>query len=358
MDPSLPAVFGAGALSFASPCVLPMVPIYLATLSGASMSTLTQDPPRGRLVLRASAFALGLAVPFVLLGLAASSAGRAFASHRATLTLAGGALVILFGLKQLRLLSIPWLERDVRPGLDRVDAERGVLGALLFGAAFGLGWTPCVGPVLGAVLTWTAQSNTSSLRGALTLGVYAAGLALPLVVAGAFAPTAMRAARRLARHAVWIERASGLALVLTGIWLVTQQSPASAVIARTEAAPAPAPCAEASVGCGLPSVAAAPNGARLTGAGVVEFMRRDCPACASMAPAVRAAERRCGVTVRRVVVDDPEGMAQARAVGVLGVPTFVGLDARGAEVTRFVGVHPEATLIQVIEDLEGRRCGG
>ena len=356
MDPSLPAVFGAGALSFASPCVLPMVPIYLATLSGSSVASLSGDAPRGRLVLRALAFALGLAVPFVLLGMAASSAGRSFASHRNALSIAGGALVIGFGLKQLGVLRIPWLERDVRPGLSRVDVDRGWLGAVLFGAAFGVGWTPCVGPVLGAVLTWTAQSNTSSLRGALTLGVYAAGLALPLVVAGAFAPTAMRAARRLARHAVWIERASGLALVLTVLWLVTQQSPASAVIARSEAAPAP--CAEASVGCGLPAVAAASNGARLTGVGVVEFMRRDCPACAAMAPAVRAAEQRCGVTVRRVVVDDPEGMAQARAVGVLGVPTFVGLDARGAEVTRFVGVHPEATLVQVIEDLEGRRCGG
>lgn len=331
-----------------------MVPIYLATLSGASVATLSRDPPRARLVLRALAFALGLTVPFVLLGLAASSAGRLLTAHRTSLAIGGGALVILLGLKQLRVLSVPWLERDVRPGLERVRPDRGLLGALFFGAAFGLGWTPCVGPVLGAVLTYTAQSNTSALRGALTLAAYAAGLALPLVLAGAFAPTALRALRRVARHTVWVERASGAALVLTGLWLVAQQGALGAAAPRPEAAPTP--CAEASVGCGLPTVAPASGRAPLAGRGVVEFTRRDCPACASMAPTVRNAERRCGVTVRRVVVDEPEGMAQARAVGVLGVPTFVGLDARGGEVTRFVGVHPEATLVQVIEDLEGRRC--
>ena len=355
MEPSLPAVFSAGVLSFASPCVLPMVPIYLATLSGATVSALSQDPPRGRLVLRASAFALGLAVPFVLLGLAASGAGRLLAAHRASLAIAGGALVILFGLKQLRVLNIPWLERDVRPGLDRVRAEGGLLGALLFGAAFGLGWTPCVGPVLGAVLTWTAQANASPLRGALTLAVYAAGLALPLIVAGAFAPTALRALRRVARHAIWVERVSGLALVLSGIWLITQQGVAPSVVSRSEAAAAP--CAEAAVGCGLPGVASAEGVAAPTGAGVVEFVRRDCPACERMAPVVRAAERRCAVAVRRVLVDEPEGMAQARAAGVLGVPTFVGRDAHGGEVARLVGVHPESTLVQLIEERGGRRCG-
>ena len=355
MEPSLPAVFGAGVLSFASPCVLPMVPIYLVTLSGVSVSALSQDPPRARLMLRASAFALGLAVPFVLLGLAASGAGRLLAAHRSSLAIAGGALVILFGLKQLRVLSIPWLERDVRPGLERVRAERGLLGALFFGAAFGLGWTPCVGPVLGAVLTWTAQANASPLRGALTLAVYAAGLALPLVVAGAFAPTALRALRRVARHAIWVERVSGAALVLSGLWLVTQQGAAPTVVSQSEAAASP--CAEASAGCGLPGVAPAMNGASLAGEGLVEFVRRDCPACASMAPIVRTVERRCGVSVRRVVVDEPDGMAQARSAGVLGVPTFVGRDPRGGEFRRLVGVHPEATLVRLIEDHEGRRCG-
>ena len=161
MDTSLPAIFGAGVLSFASPCVLPMVPIYLATLAGVSTSSLTDAPPRGRLMARAAAFSAGLSVPFVLLGLAASTVGRAMLTHRAEAALAGGALVVLMGLRQVGALRLSWLERDVRPGLDRVPAGRGLASAALFGAAFGLGWTPCVGPVLGTVLTWTAQSTTT-----------------------------------------------------------------------------------------------------------------------------------------------------------------------------------------------------
>jgi len=336
-----------------------MVPIYLATLAGGSVSSLAESPPRGRLVLRASSFALGLAVPFVVLGMAASAAGRALADHRAALSLAGAALIVLLGLKQLGAVRIAALDRDVRPGLDRVRTD-GFVGAFLFGAAFGVGWTPCVGPVLGAVLTWTAQAGASPARGALMLGTYALGIALPLVVAGAFAPAALRAVRKWGRGAVWFERASGAALVLTGLWIVSQQLPIASpsTAAAAPVAPHAAPCADAAVGCGLPAVegaADAPAGPRV---GVVEFVRRDCPACRAMAPEVSHAERACGVTVRRVVVDEPAGMAEARAARVIGVPTLVGYSRQGAEVGRLVGVQPRALLVQVIEDLEGRRCGG
>jgi cytochrome c-type biogenesis protein len=359
MEPSLPAVFGAGVLSFASPCVLPMVPIYLATLAGASVSSLSAEPPRSRLVMRAASFALGLAVPFVLLGMAASVAGRALSAHRGTLSLVGAAVIVLLGLKQLRVLKVSALDRDVRPGLERVRTD-GFVGAFLFGAAFGVGWTPCVGPVLGAVLTWTAQAGSSPARGALTLGVYALGIALPLILAGAFAPAALRAVRRWGRGAPWFERASGLALVATGLWIGAQNLPAPALPTNT---PAPvvasaAGCADTAVGCGLPAVAARAGATTVSRRGVVEFVRHDCPACAAMAPEVRQAERDCRVAVRRVLVDDPAGMAEARAAGVLGVPTFIGYDPSGREVTRFVGAQPRALLVQVIEDLEGRRCGG
>lgn len=359
MEPSLPAVFGAGVLSFASPCVLPMVPIYLATLAGGSVASLTEDPPRGKLIARASAFAMGLSVPFVLLGMTASTLGRALSAHRGTLSLAGGALLVLFALRALGILRVGWLERDARPGLSRLEGRGGLFGAFLFGAAFGLGWTPCVGPVLGAVLTWTAQAGADPARGALTLGVYAMGIALPLVIAGAFAPTALRAVRRLAKRAVWIERATGLALAATGLWLIAQNLPTRPEApAITAAATAPAPCANETTGCGL-GAHTGPAGERVAArAGVVEFVRRDCAACAAMAPVVRAAEQRCGVTIHRVTVDDAHGMATARAHGVVGVPTFVAFDAQGSEVTRFVGVHPQELVEQTLTELTGRRCGG
>lgn len=359
MEPSLPAVVGAGVLSFASPCVLPMVPIYLAALAGQSVSSLAETPPRARLVLRAASFALGLSVPFIVLGMAASTAGRALAGHRGALSLGGALLIGLFGIKQLGLLRLSTLDRDLRPALDRVKTN-GVPGAFLFGAAFGIGWTPCVGPVLGAVLTWTAQASTSPARGALLLAAYAFGIALPLVVAGAFAPTALRAIRRWRHRAVWFERASGLALVFTGLWIVSQQLPVGAgmAVATPSAVSQVAPCGDAAVRCGMPAVAPSVRVDVAPRAGMVEFVRRDCPACAAMAEELRRAERVCGVSVRRVLVDEPEGMAEARAARVVGVPTFVGYDRRGVEVGRLVGVQPYTLLLRVIEDLEGRRCGG
>ncbi len=212
------AIFAAGLLTFASPCILPLVPVYLALLGGASAGAQGGHRP-ARPFVAAIAFVLGLSLVFVLLGLAASAAGRALVAHRTLLLQLGGLAVFLFGLKLLGVLQVPWLDREVRGRL--VASGGGFASSFVLGATFALGWTPCVGPVLGSVLTLAAAVGGSSWAGALLLATYAAGLALPLLVAAAVAPLALRLVRRLQKAMRPLQLATGALLAATGLLLIT-----------------------------------------------------------------------------------------------------------------------------------------
>lgn len=369
MDYSLPAVFGAGLLTFASPCVLPLAPVYLSLLGGTSVTDLKAGrAPRGRLVAAGSAFAAGLSSVFVVLGMAASAAGRLVATHRMSLMLVGGVVTALFALRFLGLFRPRLVESERRPLLDRLGARAGLLGAFAFGVAFGVGWTPCIGPVLGAVLTYTAAQGASPLQGAMYLGAYAAGLSLPLVAAAAAAPWVLARLARLRSALPTLERVTGVALLAAAGWMLV--GPVSTLWARTSAREAGAVAGGAAAPCategeGVTCAAVVPVGARAAGAatalrgpGVVEFVSPRCTVCARMRPVVEGVERACGVHVQRVDVADPAGQAAAQQHGIVGVPTFVRVDATGAAVERWVGAQPEATLRDAVERAAGMNCAG
>jgi cytochrome c-type biogenesis protein len=247
MTLDLPGVFAAGLLTFLSPCVLPLVPLYLALLAGASAREIRAGARQGRLVATAVAFALGLAAVFVALGLAATAASRALSERRPALLAVGGVAIALLGLKQMGVLRLPFADRERRPLLERLRGGGSLGGAFAFGAAFALGWTPCVGPVLGAVLGYAASASSSPARGALLLGTYAAGLGAPLVAIAAMAPRALALLERVKPHLRKIELATGAVLVLFGALLATDRlSLVSMPSFRSGAAPvvssaAPAP---------------------------------------------------------------------------------------------------------------------
>lgn len=380
---SLLGIFGAGLLTFASPCILPLAPVYLGLLGGVSVGSREGRSRVGYTMLAATAFALGLSLVFVLMGMAATALGSALVRHRTLLLQLGGLLVFLFGLKSLGFLNIPWLEQDVRPGLARAKGGT-LLGAFALGAAFGLGWTPCVGPVLGSVLTFAATSTTSPLQGAGLLAAYSAGLSLPLVVGAAAAPLAMKAFQKAQRWMRPLQLATGGILVVVGLLLITDHmdllSPRTVspnpdvAVASAGSAPAAAgpscstaPSSAAAPSCGIGagteasgSPAQASQLPPADGAQMIEFVGRTCPVCLRMAPVVKAAERNCAgqVSVRRVEVDDAAGRALARRHGVVGVPTFLFLDSAGAEVARLVGEQPLKQIEQSLQVLTGAQCKG
>jgi cytochrome c-type biogenesis protein len=377
MPLDLPGLFAAGLLTFLSPCVLPLVPIYLGLLAGASVREVRGGGRRGRLVATATAFALGLGTVFVALGLAATAASRVLSEHRTLLLQASGAVVVVLGLRQLGVLRIPLLDRESRPLLERLRGGGSLLGAFGLGAAFSLGWTPCVGPVLGAVLTYAASAASSPAQGALQLAAYAAGVGAPLVAVAALAPRALALLDRLKPHLRKVELATGAVLVLFGALLASDRlawltpgghapGAGQAQAAGEACAAVPAPGGGATCAAPVPPAAGTPDlGAALAaelaakGPRVVELVSERCPVCERMEPVVAAAKHRCAGKHLRIDqhrVESAVGSALARRHAVRGVPTFLLLDESGAERSRLVGEQPLAALEQAMRDLTGGRC--
>jgi cytochrome c-type biogenesis protein len=221
----LPAMFialTAGVLSFLSPCVLPIVPPYLAYMSGVSMQAMTGEVrergARRRALTAALFFVLGLSTVFLFLGFAASAFGKVFLQNQILFTRIAGAVIIVFGLHFLGVFRIPILDREAR--MDAGDQGGSAFGAYVLGLAFAFGWTPCIGPQLGAILS-LAASEASMLRGTALLGVYAAGLGIPFLLVALFLDRAMGVMNRLKRHMRTIERVMGGLLVFVGVMMIT-----------------------------------------------------------------------------------------------------------------------------------------
>jgi cytochrome c-type biogenesis protein len=219
MLPALGVALLAGVLSFLSPCVLPIVPPYLAYMGGISMQDMTGDGrARRRAILPALFFVMGLSTVFLLLGFTASTMGHLFLRNAELFGQIAGAVVIVFGLHFLGIFRIPFLMREAR--LDAGDRGGSAFGAYVLGLAFAFGWTPCIGPVLGAILSMAATEATVA-RGTAMLGVYALGLGLPFLLAAVFVQRSMVIMTRIKRHMALIERIMGLMLLAVGIALLT-----------------------------------------------------------------------------------------------------------------------------------------
>ncbi|WP_069308110.1 cytochrome c biogenesis protein CcdA [Methylobrevis pamukkalensis] len=219
------AAFLAGLLSFVSPCVLPLVPPYLGFLAGATVEQLQGEgsedrAAQRRAVLVAVFFVLGFSTVFVSLGATASVVGQLLARHAATLAVVAGIAIIIMGLHFLGLFRIAFLYREARFTPKAVRA--GPLGAYVMGLAFAFGWTPCIGPILGAILT-VAGSRATAAEGAGLLAIYSAGLGVPFIVSAIFASGFLAAFRRYRSKLAVVEKAMGGVLVLTGLMFVTGQ---------------------------------------------------------------------------------------------------------------------------------------
>ncbi len=217
--PAMTVALLAGFISFLSPCVLPIVPPYLAYLSGVSVTEMSQaSAARRKATLTALFFVLGLSTVFLLLGFTASAFGAFFLQNQVLFSQISGAIVMIFGLHFVGLFRIPFLEREAR--LDAGDRGGSAFGAYVLGLAFAFGWTPCIGPQLGAILT-IAASEASVGRGTFLLGIYAAGLGLPFLLAAMFMSRAMGFMNRLKRHMGLIEKSMGVLLLIVGLAMLT-----------------------------------------------------------------------------------------------------------------------------------------
>ena len=215
--PAMLVALVAGVLSFLSPCVLPIVPPYLAYMGGISMGEMKDGSQRHRVILPAVFFVLGLSTIFLLLGFTASAFGSFVMENQLLLARISGVVIILFGLHFLGVFRIALLHKEAR---FQVERPLGMWGAYVMGLAFAFGWTPCIGPQLGAILSLAMQEGSME-RGTILLGTYALGLGLPFLLAAIFIEKSMHLMGKLKRHMKLIERLMGGLLILVGVMLLT-----------------------------------------------------------------------------------------------------------------------------------------
>ena len=219
------SVFVAGVLSFFSPCILPLLPVYVSILSSSaddvtrskrllSIGKLTINP---RLIFKTVIFVFGLSTSFILLGFGAGALGGLI-NTSGFITICG-VVVILLGLHQTGLFHIPFLERENKVSLKR-SGKRDIIGTYLLGFTFSFGWTPCIGPILGAVLGLSANEGQAA-HGAFLMLIYALGMLIPFLLLSIFSDVLIRQMKKLNRHLNKIRIAGGVIIVVMGIFLMT-----------------------------------------------------------------------------------------------------------------------------------------
>lgn len=212
----LAVAFGAGLLSFLSPCVLPLVPSYVTFITGLTLDDVQQS--RRAALSHALLFVAGFTLIFVVLGAGATALGRVLIAYRDVIARAGGALVILLGLFLLGVFTPGALVRERRVHL--ADKPAGYFGTMLVGIAFGAGWTPCIGPVLGAILTYNVTTPDYG-RGVLLLLAYGLGLAVPFVLAALALERFLAVFARMRSRLGLLTRFSGAMLIAVGVLMMT-----------------------------------------------------------------------------------------------------------------------------------------
>jgi cytochrome c-type biogenesis protein len=218
VTPSFALAFVAGVLSFLSPCVLPLIPSYVGFLTGLTLEEL--DVRRGTALAHALWFVAGFSLIFIALGATASALGVLLLRSQVWIGRIGGGVVILFGLYLLGVVRPGLLMRERKVQLARKPL--GYLGSAFVGVTFGAAWTPCIGPILGAILT-LAAAQASVGHGAALLTAYSAGLALPFVVTALALDRFLAWFQRFRPYLVWVERIAGILLILLGLLLVTDR---------------------------------------------------------------------------------------------------------------------------------------
>jgi cytochrome c-type biogenesis protein len=219
-DVTYSIAFLYGLLSFFSPCVLPLIPSYFCIITGLSLEELTQSPKatlRRKIMLSTLAFVLGFSIIFTLLGASASYLGGMVGPHKDVIRILGGALIIVFGLHLTGILRIPWLQYEKRVRLQQRPLH--LLGVLLVGMAFGAGWTPCIGPILGSLLVLANDKETVG-QGVGLLSTYSLGLSLPFLLLSAGINYLLVFTKKATKVLRFANPVAGVLLLLTGMLLI------------------------------------------------------------------------------------------------------------------------------------------
>ena len=220
---SFPAAFVAGLLSFFSPCVLPLIPAYFTFITGFSIEELTEkynSEIRKKVFFSTFLFVLGFSLVFILMGASASYLGGLMVTYKKLIRIIGGLLIIILGIHLTGLIRIPGLDFEKRMTLEKKPLH--FLGTLIIGMAFGAGWSPCIGPLLGSILI-IAGSQETVLQGIILLGIYSAGLAIPFIIISIFINFLLIFIKKASKVLKYVNVAAGAVLIVVGLILISNK---------------------------------------------------------------------------------------------------------------------------------------
>jgi len=219
MTTTLPTAFLAGLISFLSPCVLPLIPGYISYISGTSFDKIN-DKKVNLIVIKTILFTLGFSFVFIALGSAASFIGKFFLTNSNIFRIISGVVIIIFSLQLIGIVDFKFMNKDTRIFTDQYNNNSAF--PFLVGAAFGFGWTPCIGPILGSILTLAAIEENIS-KSMLLLSLYSLGLAIPFIISGVLIDKFLFFSKSLRKYISTITKVGGFILLLTGIAILTGQ---------------------------------------------------------------------------------------------------------------------------------------
>ena len=219
MDVYLPIAFLAGFVSFLSPCVLPLIPGYISYISGTSLDKL-REKNKNVVIFKTVFFTLGFSFIFIILGLSASSLGKFFLTNSKIFRISAGLIIVFFSLQLIGIVNFQFMNKDIRIFTDKYN--RSYTFPFLVGAAFGFGWTPCIGPILGSILTLAAIEQNIT-KGILLLSSYSLGLGIPFIISGILINKFFIFSKNFKKYLLLTNKIGGTILLITGLAILTGQ---------------------------------------------------------------------------------------------------------------------------------------
>jgi cytochrome c-type biogenesis protein len=331
-------IYFAGFLSFFAPCVLPLIPIYLSSMLGQNISAELSDGDKKELLIRGILFSAGFIIVFAMLGLGAGSLGIFFKHNRMIIQLISAIIILLFALKFLNVIQIPLLDKVVYIDNSRFKTRFSSINALLMGVLFAAGWSPCIGPVLGSILTYTASKAANGLRGAMLLAVFGIGFATPMIITSAFAGKAIGFFKKNREFIRAFEKIIGIILIFISMSMILEVS-------------------DYNMGGRLASDVTKPGKLPV----MLEVYDKDCSICQSMKPIIEQLKKDCHMKfaeIRAVDISEPQYKYLATELEIVGVPTFIFINKEGKEISRLIGYQTIDSLKQSIAMIIDRPCPG
>ena len=345
-------IYFAGILSFFSPCVLPIIPVYFSILLQDKDSIQTHsdqilnantdtivNPVWKTLLPKGLLFCLGFSIIFSVLGFGAGKIGSLIVLHRGAISLIAGVLILIIALKLLNFIYIPFFDRAYSININKLKTKFSLLNALILGVLFAATWSPCIGPVLGGILTYISVRTLSPISSAFKLFMFGLGLSTPLIIFTLFFRPLMNFIQRNRSFILIFQKALGIILVFFALNLFTEVS------TLADRPKTPSAADKIIVPDKLPLF--------------VSMIAMDCETCQEMLPTIKKLKDNCDGSIidfMTLDVEDPEYSYAVYKLGMIGTPTYVMIEASGKEVQRFIGYQEIKDLDNAILKLTGKKC--